>query len=66
MKLSAKSPVTGKYNVREIAITVEQLSRWRAGEKLQNVAPELSPEDREFIISGCTPEDWETLFGKGE
>ena len=57
------SPVTGKENAREINVTQEQIDRWQTGALIQNVMPELSASDREFLISGCTDEDWKTLYG---
>ena len=60
-----KSPVTGETNTLELPITQEQLRRWKAGEHIQDVMPHLTPDEREFVISGCTPEDWETLYGEG-
>jgi hypothetical protein len=26
--------------------------------------PELCPEDREFLISGITPEEWDSMFAE--
>lgn len=63
MKITRESPVTGKLNTLDIDITLSQLLRWRKGELVQDVAPHLSAEEREFLISGATAEDWETLFG---
>jgi hypothetical protein len=62
MKITRESPVTKAINEREIDITPEQYARWESGVFIQTVAPHLSADDREFIISGCTPEDWNTLF----
>jgi hypothetical protein len=28
--------------------------------------PDLPPEDREFIINGVTPEEWNNVFGEEE
>lgn len=30
---------------------------------IQDALPELNPDQREFLISGTTPEEWEELFG---
>jgi hypothetical protein len=63
LSIPRKSPVTGQVNYRDIDITQAQLVRWLIGHELiQDVMPHISPEDREFLISGCTPEDWATLF----
>lgn len=49
----------------EIDVTLEQLSRWRNGELIQNVMPHLTPDEREFIMTGITAEKWEKLFNSG-
>jgi hypothetical protein len=51
-----------KDHTREIAVTQSQLDRWKAGELIQNVMPHLSADDREFLMTGLTPEDWEEMF----
>lgn len=63
MKVTRKSPLTGKENSMELDITQEQLDRWKAGELIQNVFPHLEPHEREFIMTGYTQEDWEKIFG---
>lgn len=63
MLITRTSPLTGRDNTREIDVTPEQLSRWQGGSGLiQDVMPHLSADDREFLISGSTPEDWATMF----
>jgi hypothetical protein len=50
----------------EIEATQEQMDRYYAGqEKVQDIFPEMSREDREFLISGIGGEEWEKMFGKG-
>lgn len=49
-------------NSREIDVSQSQLDRWKAGELIQNVMPHLSADDREFLMTGLTPEDWEEMF----
>lgn len=62
--VSAVSSLTGKPNVRRISATPAQMYRWMKGkETVQQIFPELSADDREFLISGLTPEDWKALFG---
>jgi hypothetical protein len=60
------SPFTRKQNTREIPISVEAyalgMQAWKAGELIQNAFPTLSPADREFIMSGITPEEWDDMF----
>lgn len=63
MLIRNKSVLTGKVHEQEIDITPEQLKRWQSGELIQNVCPSLSDDDREFLISGSTREEWDHFFG---
>jgi len=58
------SKLSGLTHAREIAVTEEQYARWQANEGLiQDIMPDVSREDREFLISGVTPEEWEAAYG---
>lgn len=65
MQVTMRSMLSGKEHTQEIDITQEQWDRWKAGELIQNVCPHLSNDDREFLISGSTKEEWASFFGKG-
>jgi len=46
-----------------VALTTDQWDRWCMSDDLiQNVLPELSTDDREFLISGISPEGWSKAF----
>ena len=51
-----------KDHTREIDVTQSQLDRWKAGELIQNVMPNISADDREFLMTGITPEEWDAHF----
>ena len=40
-----------------------QLDIWISGEKIQDAFPQLSPEDREILISGTHPACFDRAFG---
>lgn len=64
MLITKRSLLTGKTHEREIDVTHRQLNRWLIeGELIQNAMPHLSADDREFLISGTTPEEWDDKFG---
>lgn len=66
MIFARKSPLTGVVNQREIPVTQEQYSAFMNGTMIQDAMPNLSADDREFILTGITPEDWATIFpGEG-
>ena len=53
---------TGKVRELELNVTPEQIARWQGGELIQNAMPQLSTDEREFLISGLLPEEWHKAF----
>jgi hypothetical protein len=64
MEITKASMLTGVVRTKDLEVTEEQILRWQNGELIQNVLPNLSADDREFIITGITPEDWEASFSE--
>jgi len=63
MLITMTSIISKTASTRDVDITIEQLFRIKHEKELiQNVVPHLSIEDREFLISGITPEEWKELF----
>lgn len=62
------SPFSGEENIMTLDMTPEEyevrLARWQNGEIIQNAFSNLSPDEREFIKTGITSEEWETMFGE--
>lgn len=57
------SPVTGNENSMIMEIDSKDYVSWKEeGALIQNAMPYLTPDEREFLMTGCTPEDWDTLF----
>ena len=66
MKITRKSPLTGITRTKEIDVTIAQILAWEEGELIQNAMPDLSADDREFIKTGITGEEFDQLFGGAE
>jgi len=64
--ITRKSPVSGKMRSKELDITKEQYQAWLTGAKIQDAMPNLSPGDREFILTGITDDEWDEIFAKDE
>lgn len=64
MIITRTSPVSGKTTTMEIDVTQSQLDSWESGELIQNAMSNLSPDEREFILTGITPEEWDSIFGE--
>ena len=62
MLITRTSSLSGNTNSMEIEVTQEQLSSWESGVLIQNAMPNLSADEREFIMSGITPEEWDSAF----
>ena len=57
------SRITGKSSSMQLDITVEQIAEYEAGGLLHKVFHNLTAAEREFILSGITPEEWEKYIG---
>ena len=64
MLIIRKCPLTGVQNKREIDVTEGQLKLWHEGALIQIAMPHLTPDEREFVMSGITPEEWAETFGE--
>lgn len=65
MKITKKSEITGNVNSMEINVTTEELKKLgerRPGEYIQNLLPKLTPDEREFLMTGITPEEWDKFI----
>ena len=63
-----KSPLTGNVNKMYLDITQEQIAEWNAPAKerrlIQDIFPNLNDDEREFIMTGYTVQDWRNLHGE--
>ena len=62
MKITRTSTLTGKEHTRDIDVTEAQLALWKNGTLTQEAMPGLSVDDREFLKTGITPEEWTEHF----
>jgi hypothetical protein len=66
MLITRTSQITKSNSSMELDITYEQLdrinNRFQTKELIQNIVPNLSMEEREFLITGITPKEWNELF----
>jgi hypothetical protein len=64
--ITRKSLFSGVTRTRELNITQTQIDAYLNGALIQDAFPQLSADDREFIKTGITPEEWDALFGGEE
>jgi len=70
MLITRTSQISKTNSTMELDITYEQLdrinNRYETKELIQNIVPNLSKEEREFLITGITPKEWNELFNEIE
>ena len=52
-----------EYNV---TVPTPDYLKWKNGELIQNVFPDMDCNEREFLISGFTPDEWDDMFPEDE
>ena len=66
MLITRTSQISKTESTLDLDITQDQLNRiglrYNTGELIQNIVPNLSKEEREFLITGITPKEWNELF----
>lgn len=66
MLITRKSVISNNINTMDINVTIEQFNAWNAGALVQKAMPNLTADEREFIMTGITPEEWDATFGDEE
>lgn len=62
MIVTRQSPISGKIHSLDLDITEEQVATWQSGVLIQNAFPNLNADEREFLMTGITAEEWEAMF----
>ncbi len=58
-----QSPISGTVNSRVMRFTKQAYHNWADNNMLiQDALPGLSPDDREFLMTGITPAEWAATF----
>jgi len=46
-----------------MGVPEENIQRWLQGELIQYAMSELTDDEREYILTGILPGEWEEIFG---
>ena len=70
MKITRRSSLSGVEHTLDIDITSEELTRvemrFCTKELIQNIIPNVSLGEREFLMTGITQEEWDETFNEIE
>jgi hypothetical protein len=61
MQITRTNPFNGEVNTMDVDVTDEQVQAYMDGALVQNAFPNLSADEREFIMTGITAEYWESM-----
>jgi hypothetical protein len=62
MLIAKTSSLTSRTHEMEIDVSDKQIALWMEGALIQDVMPDLSPDEREFLMTGITPAEWNEAF----
>jgi hypothetical protein len=66
MEVTQTSMHSGITRTFDLDVTEAEILAWQAGELIQNAMPRLDADEREFLKTGITAEEWEAIFGPEE
>ena len=68
MLIKRVSDLTGVSHIMDIPVDEVKLTTWfqKPYGLVQDVFPELTADQREFLLTGITPEEWNMVFGEEE
>ena len=64
MIITKKSRLSGIESSMEINVEPHQIAAWENGVLIQCAMPDLTDDEREFIMTGITPSEWTGVFGE--
>lgn len=64
-----RSELTGKLHTMNLPVTAQEAQDWQQDPNaphVQDAFPNLTADEREFILTGITPDEWDELVGGSE
>jgi hypothetical protein len=62
MLITRTSIATNITRTVEIDVTQAQIDAWVNGQLIQHAMPNLTDNEREFIMTGCSGDEWDQLM----
>ena len=68
IKIGKQSPLSGDINYIEVDMSFLEFHsahyEWQRGKLIQEAFPNLDADQREFLLTGYTQEEWDEIFGR--
>ena len=62
MIIKRVSILDGVERAMDLPVTAKQLNDWASGTVIQRAMPHLNSDEREFLMTGITPDQWDKEF----
>jgi hypothetical protein len=62
MKITKVSMLSKLERSLELDVTAEEIKAWKSGMLIQDAMPRLTTDEREFMMTGITAEEWEERY----
>ena len=62
MNITKTSNYSGIVRTIDLNVTQEQIQNWQNGMFIHRAMPNLTADEREFMMTGVTAEEWEEMF----
>lgn len=63
MEITRTSLVSGVTRTLDLPISIEQWRSYQSGTLIQEALPHLSPDEREFLMTGIYGGEWDEFVG---
>jgi hypothetical protein len=62
MLVTKQSAITGIIRTLDLDITEDQYKAWESGTMIHLAFPNLTADQREFLLTGATDDDWNSMY----
>jgi hypothetical protein len=62
MKITKVSMLSKLERSLELDVTAVEIKAWKSGMLIQDAMPRLNTDEREFMMTGITAEEWEKHY----
>ena len=62
MKITKVSILSKIERSIDLDVTAEEIKAWKAGMLIQDAMPRLTTDEREFMMTGITAQEWEKHY----
>jgi hypothetical protein len=62
MNITRTSELSGVTRTLDLPISIVQILEWQGGKLIQEAFPQLNPSQREFLMTGITDDEWNTML----